>query len=71
MFGAFLFPLRHLLFDDSWIDSIAARLYFLLLQFPEQALELRSVICVVRSEAAPRELAHRQLLGTLLQVVVP
>ena len=37
MFGTFLLPLRHLLFDDSWIDPIAARFDLLLLHFPEQA----------------------------------
>jgi len=39
MFGAFLFPLRHFLFDDSWIDSISARLDLLLLHLPKQGLE--------------------------------
>ena len=38
MLGAFLFPLGHLLFDDSRIDSIAARFDFLLLQLPKQSL---------------------------------
>ena len=41
MLGAFLFTLRHLLFDDSRIESIAARLDYFLLQLPKQALKPR------------------------------
>ena len=36
MFGSLLFPFGHLLLDDPWIDSIAARFDLLLLHFPKQ-----------------------------------
>ena len=38
MCGAFLFPLGHLLFDDTWVDAVATWLGAFLAHFPEERL---------------------------------